>query len=113
MHCSRDPILEDPYEQETVYVAPSQIGEAAGEGLFARKHIGRGQLVCLFSGIRCAKLGHHTRIVAGDPDWSDYRLHLGMSKMKNKIKMMDLQSKRCSSVTYLPIIVPPFSRSID
>ena len=41
------PLLEDPYEQETVYVAQSKIGEAAGEGLYARKHIRKGQLVCL------------------------------------------------------------------
>ena len=75
---SRTPLLEDPYEKENVYVAPSKIGEAAGEGLYARKHIRKGQLVCLFNGIRCNKPGHHTTIRAGDDDWSDYRLTLGM-----------------------------------
>ena len=74
---SRCPLLEDPYEQETVYVAQSKIGEAAGEGLYAKKHIRKGQLVCLFNGIRCNKTGHHTRITAEDEDWSDYRLTLG------------------------------------
>ena len=77
-HYSRTPLLEDPYEKENVYVAPSKIGEAAGEGLYARKHIRKGQLVCLFNGIRCNKPGHHTTIRAGDDDWSDYRLTLGM-----------------------------------
>ena len=75
---SRTPLLEDPYEKENVYVAPSKIGEAAGEGLYARKHIRKGQLVCLFNGIRCNKPGHHTTIRANDDDWSDYRLTLGM-----------------------------------
>ena len=74
---SRTPLLEDPYEQEFVYVAQSKIGEAAGEGLYARKHIRKGQLVCLFNGTRCNKTGHHTRITATDDDWSDYRLTLG------------------------------------
>ena len=74
---SRTPNLEDPYEQETVYVAQSKIGEAAGEGLYARKQIRKGQLVCLFNGIRCNKTGHHTRITANDDEWSDYRLTLG------------------------------------
>ena len=74
---SRTPLLEDPYEKENVYVAPSKIGEAAGEGLYARKHIRKGQLVCLFNGIRCNKPGHHTTIRANDDDWSDYRLTLG------------------------------------
>ena len=78
---SRTPLLEDPYEKENVYVAPSKIGEAAGEGLYARKHIRKGQLVCLFNGIRCNKPGHHTTIRANDDDWSDYRLTLGMYGM--------------------------------
>ena len=60
-----------------MYVAQSKIGETAGEGLYARKHIRKGQLVCLFNGTRCNKTGHHTRITATDDDWSDYRLTLG------------------------------------
>ena len=77
--CSRTPLIEEPYEQETVYVSPSSLGEAAGEGLYARKYIRKGQLICLFNGVRCNKPGHHTRISADDEDWSDYRLTLGMN----------------------------------
>ena len=83
---SRTPLLEDPYEKENVYVAPSKIGEAAGEGLYARKHIRKGQLVCLFNGIRCNKPGHHTTIRANDDDWSDYRLTLGRYYQGNVYK---------------------------
>ena len=61
-----------------MYVAASKLGEAAGEGLYAKKHIRKGQLVCLFNGVRWNKTGHHTRICANDDDWSDYRLTLGI-----------------------------------
>ena len=78
MYYSRTPLLEDPYEQETVYVAPSKLGEAAGEGLYAKKHIRKGQLVSLYNGIRSNKPGHNTQICANDDDWSDYGITLGI-----------------------------------
>ena len=68
-----------------VYVAASKLGEAAGEGLYAKKHIRKGQLICLFNGVRCTKAGHHTRICADDDDWSDYRLTLGKKYLNSLI----------------------------
>jgi len=76
MRISHDPLLEDPYEQETVYVAPSTISPHAGEGLFAKRHIRTGELVSLFSGLREIKHGRAVTICATDEAWSDYRLTL-------------------------------------
>ena len=49
---SRDPLVEDPYESETVFVSASRVSGDAGEGLFARRDISKGQLVALFNGVR-------------------------------------------------------------
>ena len=75
---SRNPLLRDPYEDETVTVGDSQI-PLAGEGLFARRKILRGELICMFNGLKIDKPGRTCKaIVAGSEDWSDYRLTLGM-----------------------------------
>ena len=47
----RQPLLPDPYEARTVYVAESGIA-GAGEGLFARRDLAEGQLVALYNGVR-------------------------------------------------------------
>ena len=82
MRISRDPLLEDPYEQDTVYVAQSGIATDAGEGLFAKRNLRKGELVALFSGLREVKHGRSVTITAGDEAWSDYRLTLGMKNSK-------------------------------
>ena len=74
---SRTPLLRDPYEEETVFVAPSNI-PFAGEGLFARRKIRINELVCLFNGIRCDKPERAKIIHPESDEWSDYRLTLGM-----------------------------------
>ena len=74
---SRSPLQEDVYEKVHVYVAPSLISPLAGEGLFARKTIKKGQLVSLFNGVRRHKEGRKTTIGADSEEWSDYRLVLG------------------------------------
>ena len=74
---SRSPLQEDLYEKVHVYVAPSTISPLAGEGLFARKTIKKGQLVSLFNGVRRHKEGRKTTIGADSEEWSDYRLVLG------------------------------------
>lgn len=51
VHLSSTPLVRDPYEQQTVYVAQSSL-EGAGEGLFAKRSLGKGQLVALFNGVR-------------------------------------------------------------
>lgn len=43
------PLLPDPFEENTVRVKPSQI-PGAGEGLFATRDIGDGELVAFYSG---------------------------------------------------------------
>jgi len=51
---SSDPLLEDPYEQKTVYVAESAL-EKAGEGLFLRRDLVRGELAALYNGVRMSE----------------------------------------------------------
>ena len=81
---SHSPHHEDPYEKAHVYVMPSKISPEAGEGLYARKAIKKGQLVCLFNGIRRRKEGRGTKpIGANDDEWSDYRLTLGNSNRQH------------------------------
>ncbi len=46
------------------------MSEAAGEGLFARVDLRRGQLVALYNGIRVQSDGRH------DEEWSGYRVRL-------------------------------------
>ena len=76
--CSKCPLQENAYEKIHVYVAPSTISPLAGEGLFARKTFKKGQLICLFNGIRWRKEGRRPKAIqAGSEDWSDYRLTLG------------------------------------
>ena len=49
---SKSPMIRDPYEHQTVYVAKSKQGENAGEGIFAKRMIPKGSLVALFNGTR-------------------------------------------------------------
>ena len=75
---STHPLQEDPYETIHVYVGQSRIGPEAGEGLFARKNLHKGQLVCLFNGVRRIKEGRAPKAIdARSEEWSDYRLCLG------------------------------------
>ena len=46
--------LPDPYEEDTVFVATSKESKA-GEGLFAKKFIPAGRVVCFFNGVRYLK----------------------------------------------------------
>ena len=46
----KQPLLEDPYEQRTVEVKNSMILNA-GQGLFAKRPIDKGQIVAYFHGI--------------------------------------------------------------
>ena len=76
--CSKYPLQENAFEKIHVYVAPSTISPLAGEGLFARKTLKKGQLISLFNGIRWRKEGRRPKAIqAGSEDWSDYRLTLG------------------------------------
>ena len=96
MRISRDPLLEDPYEQDTVYVAQSGIATDAGEGLFAKRDLLKGELVALFSGLREVKHGRSVTITAGDEAWSDYRLTLGMlhvEKLKSRKVSLQMHGK--------------------
>lgn len=78
MRISRDPLVTDEYEDETVYVKQSTT-EGAGEGLFARRRILGGELVSLFSGSKIIKDSNRKSIKYGDEDWSDFRLTLDKS----------------------------------
>ena len=64
------PLLEDPYEQRTVYVAES--GQAgAGEGLFLKRDLAPGDLAALYNGARLSE--SESRLRAEDRR-SPYRL---------------------------------------
>jgi len=51
---SSEPLLEDPYEQKTVYVAESAL-ENAGEGLFLRRDLVIGEMAALYNGVRMSE----------------------------------------------------------
>ena len=65
-------LLCDPYEDETVYVARSELPDA-GEGLFAKKGIEKDKLVSFYNGIRYPK---NRREKGKSYKWSDFRLAL-------------------------------------
>ncbi len=46
------PLQEDPLERNTVRVGPSTLGKGAGEGLFARGRLSRGDTVAFYNGLR-------------------------------------------------------------
>ena len=71
---SRSPLLRDPLECRTVFVSQSRAGAEAGEGLFAKTDLARGQLCALFNGVRQRRL---TGQYFQQPDWSDYRIGCG------------------------------------
>ena len=75
LRISRTPLETDEYETDSVVVRQSSV-EGAGEGLFARRKLGPGELVSLFSGNKKTK-GHNRKGVGwGDEEWSDFRLML-------------------------------------
>ena len=49
-----NPLLPDPYERKTVLVGQSKI-DGAGEGLFAKVRIAKGQIAAFFNGIKVQK----------------------------------------------------------
>ena len=61
---SRTPLVTDPWERERVEARASEV-EGAGEGLFARRRLERGELVALYNGTRSVPSLYE--------DWSDYR----------------------------------------
>jgi hypothetical protein len=68
---SSDPLLEDPFEQKTVYVAESAL-ENAGEGLFLRRDLASGDLAALYNGVRMSESEARIR---KDDRRSPYRIH--------------------------------------
>ena len=69
---SRAPLATDEYEDMTVEGGESRV-EGAGQGLFAARDIGVGELVSLFSGTKIWKSGSRRSIKFGDEEWSDFR----------------------------------------
>ena len=72
---SKFPMIRDPYEHQTVFVAASRQGEFAGEGLFAKRMIKKGDLVALFNGLRQRDPIYSKNTLA----FSDYRIALDRS----------------------------------
>ena len=84
---SKSPLIRDPYEHQTVYVAKSKQGEFAGEGIFAKRFIQAGSLVALFNGVRQRDPIYSKNM----PEFSDYRIGL------DRIVSLDIPEK-CKSL---------------
>ena len=69
---SKSPMIRDPYEHQTVYIAISKQGEHAGEGIFAKRLIHKGSLVAIFNGLRQRDPIYSKKTWA----FSDYRITL-------------------------------------
>jgi len=67
---ARNPTLQDPWEDQVVYVKESQLPQG-GEGLFARRDIKRQELISLFNGVRLK-----TATLESKYSESDYRIRL-------------------------------------
>ncbi len=66
---SRFPLQEEPWESRHVEVGGSLLSEEAGEGLFAKVDMKRGQLVAFYNGVRLQS-------GRDDDSWSGYRVRL-------------------------------------
>ena len=84
---SRTPLVRDPYEHQTVYVAESKQSKFAGEGLFAKRLIEAGSLIALFNGVRQRDPIYSKNM----PEFSDYRIAL------DRIVSLDIPEK-CKSL---------------
>ena len=67
---SKSPMIRDPYEHQTIYIAKSKQAEDAGEGIFTKRMIPSGSLVALYNGTRQRDPPNVM------PQFSDYRLEL-------------------------------------
>jgi hypothetical protein len=87
---SKSPMIRDPYEHQTVYVAKSKQCEYAGEGIFAKRLIRKGSLVAIFNGLRQRDPMYTKNI----PAFSDYRIAL------DRIISLDITDKFTSLSIY-------------
>lgn len=83
---SSHPILEDPFEQKTVYVAESAI-ENAGEGLFLRRDVSHGDLAAFYNGVRMTENEARAR---KEDRRSKYRIHGWNNEILNIPKISQL-----------------------
>ena len=67
---TKNPLVRDPYEERYVYVKTSQV-PFAGEGLWAKSKISKGQVVAFFNGVRQR---HLCGVKSVKVSWSDYRI---------------------------------------
>ena len=66
---SHDPLLQDPYEKQMVYVAPSTI-PGAGFGGFSRRPAKKGMMISFYSGVRM----HNIDGVSSEERKSQYKI---------------------------------------
>ena len=73
------PLQSDPYEGGSVFVSRSSISPDAGEGLYAKRNVGNGELISFYNGIRLQKRknGHKQN---GFKKWSEFRIALSNSE---------------------------------
>ena len=69
LRIAKNPLLRDPYEQQTTYIGPSGIHPEAGEGLFAKRALPKGTLIAIFNGVRKRDIeyGHNVTQLVHSP----------------------------------------------
>ena len=69
LRIAKNPLLRDPYEQQTAYIGPSGIHPEAGEGLFAKRALPKGTLIAIFNGVRKRDIeyGHNVTQLVHSP----------------------------------------------
>lgn len=71
-----DPLVQDPYEKQMMYVAPSKLA-GAGFGIFSKRPSKKGMLVGFYNGIKVHNMESNTMSKEGrrsqyriDNDWA-------------------------------------------
>lgn len=90
---SKAPLLADPYEEKRVDVAVSTI-VGAGQGLFARCHIARGEVCCFYNGVRIT----HSKVDRRNWSLNDNTITLDEETVLDVPKPFDKVSVYCASL---------------
>ena len=108
-----DPVTEDPYESRTVTVKTSLIA-GAGQGLFARRRLRRGELVSFYGGLvlTCQELQQFGSLIKSDDNReSIYQNSLQMPDIvladDNSVSNTTINNNIKKRVSNMCVTVPP------
>ena len=91
---SSNPLLRDPYEQQTSYIDYSRVHQDAGEGLFVKRYLEKGKLIAIFNGIR-------KRYVNGIvPQSSAYNIGLSRNMDLDITDSLASASRYCATIAH-------------